>query len=152
MLFRSFAQQIGASHLLFVDSDMRFPEDTLDRLLAADVDIIAANYLQRTPPQWWTSRRQGEAIGSGGCTGRQEVDSAGCGLMLIRLRVFDLLTRPWFATPYDGQNHVGEDMYFCQQARQHGFAVWIDHDVSQHVRHQGTIELGVESAEVVALG
>ncbi len=31
----NFAQQVGASHLLFVDSDMRFPEDALDRLLAA---------------------------------------------------------------------------------------------------------------------
>lgn len=137
------AQGMGASHILFVDSDMRFPADTLDRLVAADKDIVAANYVQRTAPQWWTSRFDGEWISSVGRTGLQEVEAVGFGVILIRLSVFDALARPWFDTPYDGQNHVGEDLYFCQQARNAGFSVWIDHDLSQQVRHQGTVELGV---------
>ncbi len=42
------AEQIGASHILFIDSDMSFPPDTLDRLLAHHVDIVGGNYVRRT--------------------------------------------------------------------------------------------------------
>ncbi len=56
-----------------------------------------------------------------------------------------------FSTPFNGTDHIGEDLYFCQKARDAGFVVWIDHDVSQLVRHQGTVELGVASLDVVAV-
>ena len=75
--------------------------------------------------------------------GLEQVDSVGCGVMLVRLSVFDALPQPWFSTPYNGREHIGEDLYFCQQARAVGFDVWIDHDLSQRVRHTGTVELGV---------
>lgn len=139
----SIAQQVGASHLLFIDADMRFPEDTLDRLLAADKDIIAANYVMRTMPEWWVARKAGQVVSSVGRSGLEQVDSVGCGVMLIRLGVFDDLPRPWFSTPWNGVDHDGEDLYFCRLARAHGFAVWIDHDLSQAVRHTGSVELGV---------
>lgn len=139
------AQQAGASHLLFVDADMRFPEDTLDRLLEASVDIVAANYVQRTMPEWFVARIAGASVSSVGCTGRLAVDSVGCGVMLIKMSVFDRLERPWFATPDDGYEHVGEDVYFCRKARAAGLTVWIDHDLSQAVKHQGTIEYGVQN-------
>jgi hypothetical protein len=145
------AQQMGASHILFIDSDMRFPEDTLDRLQAANVDIIGANCVQRTMPEWWVSRVDGASVSSVGRTGKQTVDSTGFGVMLIKLSVFDTLSRPWFATPFDGENHIGEDLYFCQQARLAGFSVWIDHDLSQAVRHQGAVEYGVHSVGVQAV-
>jgi hypothetical protein len=139
----SIAQQTGASHLLFIDADMRFPEDTLDRLLAADKDIVAANCVMRTMPEWWVARKAGQVVSSVGRSGLEQVDSVGCGVMLIRLAVFDDLPRPWFSTPWNGQDHDGEDLYFCRLARAHGFAVWIDHDLSQAVRHTGSVELGV---------
>lgn len=145
------AQQTGASHILFIDSDMRFPADTLDWLLAADVDIIGANYVQRTMPEWWTARLDGQSLSSVGRSGRQRVDSLGFGAVLINLRVFDLLPRPWFAMPYEGQQHLGEDVYFCRLAHASGLDVWIDHDLSQAVRHQATVEYGVESVQVEAI-
>jgi len=144
----SVAQQVGASHILFLDSDMRFPEDTLERLLAADVDIVAANYVQRTMPEWWVARRNGSTLSSVGRTGLEPVASVGCGVMLIRMTVFDRIRRrPWFSTPYDDaiHDHLGEDLYFCREAQGAGFEVWIDHDLSQAVRHQGMVELGVNS-------
>ena len=140
------AQQTSASHLCFLDADMRFPADTLDRLLAADVDIVAANYVQRTMPMWWTARVEGQWVSSLGRTGLQCVDAVGCGVMLIRMAVFDMVAAPWFSTPYDGQTHIGEDVYFCRQATAAGVSVWIDHDLSQLVRHQGVVEWGAENA------
>lgn len=144
------AQQVRASHILFIDSDMRFPEDTLDRLLqrsydiAEDItrDVFAANYVQRTAPQWWTARKNGQWLSSVGRTGCEQVDAIGFGCALIRMNVFDRIQRPWFDTPYDGENHIGEDLSFCSKALS-DWEIWIDHDLSQQVRHQGTIELGV---------
>ena len=37
------AMREGCSHILFIDSDMTFPQDMIQRLLAHDVDIVAAN-------------------------------------------------------------------------------------------------------------
>lgn len=145
------ARAAGASHLLFIDSDMRFPEDTLDRLLAADRDIVAANCVMRTMSQLWVAQKNGASLSSVGRRGLEAVDLTGCGVMLIRLSVFDKLPAPWFSTPWNGATHIGEDVHFCQLARAFGFDVWIDHDLSQAVRHQGTIELGVHSLEGVAV-
>jgi hypothetical protein len=37
----------GASHILFLDSDMTFPPDTLQRLLDHKVPIVGADYVKR---------------------------------------------------------------------------------------------------------
>lgn len=137
------ARSVGASHLLFIDSDMRFPEDTLDRLLAADKDIVAANCVMRTMSELWVARKDGQSLSSVGKSGLQQVDHVGCGVMLIKTRVFKVLPTPWFSTPFVGDTHIGEDVHFCRLAHVCGYPIWIDHDLSQLVKHQGTVELGV---------
>jgi hypothetical protein len=144
------AQAAGASHLLFLDSDMRFPEDTLDRLLAHNLDIVAANYVQRTMSEWCVARAGGVPVQSEGRTGLQWVDSTGTGVMLIKMSVFNAVSKPWFDTPFNGQTFTGEDVYFCQRARSLRFPVHIDHDLSQDVRHQGSVELSVQERPVLA--
>jgi hypothetical protein len=126
---------------------MRFPDSALYALLDRDAPIVAANYVQRTMPEWWVARLKGHPLSSIGHEGIEAVDSVGCGLMLIRLSVFENLPRPWFPMPYDGQTHLGEDLGFCRNARAAGFEVWIDHDLSHMVRHQGTVELGAYQQE-----
>lgn len=137
------AQAAGASHLLFLDSDMRFPKGSLDKLLAVDADIAAANYVMRTMPELWVARKDGANVSSVGRTGVERVDSVGCGVMLVKMEVFAYLPQPWFSTPWNGSDHIGEDVFFCQKARSVRFSVCIDHDLSQAVRHTGSIELGV---------
>lgn len=144
------AQTAGASHLLFLDSDMRFPEDTLDRLLQHNLDIVAANYVQRTMSEWCVARVGGVPVQSQGKTGLELVQTTGCGVMLVAMSVFADLDPPWFATPVDGQTFYGEDVYFCEKARRHGYTVFIDHDLSQDVRHQGMVEHSVQSQPVLA--
>lgn len=130
------------SHLLFLDSDMRFPPDTLDKLLQRERPIVAVNCKDRQHNQW-TARRNGR-ICSNGRTGVEAVNTVGCAVMLIAASVFKALPEPWFSTPWDEKTgkHTGEDVYFCNLARQHGFDIWIDHDLSQHVRHAATVEFG----------
>ncbi len=147
------AVQAGATHVLFLDSDMRFPETTLECLLAHDVPIVGANYVQRTMPDWWVARAQqgGGCVSSVGRSGLQAVESVGFGVMLIRCEVLAQLPQPWFHAPYDALRHVGEDVYFCQQAARFGIPARINHDLSQAVRHQGMIEYGVQSFDVGAV-
>jgi hypothetical protein len=128
------------SHILFIDSDMRFPPDTPERLLKHDLDIVGANCPQRT--QKGTTAFIGQKqVPSLGKSGLQKVDSLGMGVTLIKTSVFDKIPAPWFATPYDGNKFVGEDVFFCHKAREHGFNIWIDHELSLEIKHTGTIDL-----------
>jgi len=53
------------THILFIDSDMEFPADTLNRLLAADKDIVGANCTTRAmPPEPTAHDLSGERISS----------------------------------------------------------------------------------------
>lgn len=134
--------QNGASHILFIDSDMRFPHDSLDRLLAHDADIVGANYRQRTQ-EGFTARKDGSFITSKDKTGLEEVDTMGMGVTLIKADVFKKLPEPWFDMPFVGDKHVGEDVSFCNLARSHGFKIMVDHDLSQQIKHAGLIEFAL---------
>lgn len=126
------ALQGHASHILFIDSDMRFPEDTLEQLLADGKDIVGANCKHRQANKWTGG------VTSKGKKGMQEVTQLGFGVTLIRTEVFIKMPEPWFATPYDGEKFVGEDVFFCYKAKEAGYKVWIDHDLSQNVKHTGS--------------
>jgi hypothetical protein len=128
----------GASHILFIDSDMRFPLDTIESLLAAKKGIIGANYRHRQSPEKWTS-----GITSKGAQGMEKVEVIGFGVSLIRVEIFALIPEPWFATPYDGVDFVSDDVFFCAKARKMGIDIWADHDLSQDVSHIGLKEYSI---------
>lgn len=142
------AMREGCSHLLFIDSDMRFPQDMISRLLAHDVDIVATNCARRRMPtgptaQIYKENGDRELVWSmPESTGLQEVGSVGMGVMLIKAGVFKALSEPWYETPWrsDKRGYIGEDVFFCKKAREAGFKIWIDHDVSKEIGHIGTFE------------
>lgn len=139
------AVEMKATHILFVDSDMRFPPDALERLLVHKKDIVGANYQARTNSET-TARKDGKFVPLGK-QGIEEVDTMGFGLILIDLNVFTSPIRSvppnCFSMPFDTSIglFVGEDVYFCTMARDKGFRVWVDHDLSNQVKHLGTKEL-----------
>lgn len=142
------AMREGCSHLLFVDSDMRFPQDMISRLLKHDLDIVAANCARRRMPtgptaQIYKDNGERELVWTmPESTGLQEVGSVGMGVMLIKAGVFKALSEPWYETPWrtDKRGYIGEDVFFCNKARSAGFKIWIDHDVSKEIGHVGTFE------------
>lgn len=138
----------GCSHVLFIDSDMTFPQDMVQRLLAHDKDIVATNCARRRMPTGPTAQR---TLPDGSreliytmpeSTGLEEVESIGMGVMLIKRKVFESLTEPWFETPWrtDKRGYIGEDVFFCRKAAAAGFKIYIDHDVSKEIGHIGTFE------------
>ena len=134
-------------YVLFIDSDMRFPVDLVDRLLAHDLPIVAANCRQRTQ-KGWTARKGDDFVSSENKTGLEEVDTVGTGVMLIKDEVFWRMGvdgGPWFFSPWDTQEKkmIGEDVYFCVKAKEAGFKIMVDHDLSQDIKHVGSVELGI---------
>ena len=133
-----YAQGHEATHILWLDGDMRFPKDTLLRLLGHELAIVAANYPTRQPPILPTAYdidRQPMF----GHEGMQEARHTGMGCMLTELRVFRAIGKPYFALGYNRAEdaYSGEDTYFCERARKEGFPVVIDGPLSEQIHHLG---------------
>lgn len=114
----------GDTHILFIDSDMSFPPDTLKRLLAHDKDIVTVEYSRRKlPPDSVTQpleeRSETELY-------KGKVIGAGC--LLIKTSVFEKITKPWFNFGRDatGAVVIGEDTWFARSAMDAGIDAWID--------------------------
>lgn len=135
----------NATHVLFVDDDQMFPPDTIHRLLAHDLDIVGANIVRKESNPRTNSRK----LNSTECawtykdsTGLEEVDFVGTGLILIKTEVFKKLGMPYYF--YDIEKQIGEDVFFCNRARDNGYKVYIDHDLSKEVKHVGHFYWGHE--------
>lgn len=130
-----------ATHLLFIDGDMVFPPDSLERLLAHRLSVVGANYRRRTSLEHrFTATRKQHEVTSVGRTGIEPVDYVGLGVCLIDLTLFRLsCVAEWFP----GSLFVGEDAAFCAFVHRQGHMCWIDHDLSQQVQHLSTLPLGV---------
>jgi len=130
------AQIMKATHLLFLDTDMVFPADTLTRLLAHDKDIVGATYSRRVPPfHALTVTEEDEHIHV--TAGLRQVKLMPTGCLLIRLGVFNALAKPYFNLVAEGDQLRGEDYYFCEKARAAGFELWCDGDLSSQLGHIG---------------
>lgn len=118
----------GATHLFFVDSDMLFPPETIDRLLTHDKDIIACDYNKRTFPLTSVLAQLPDSEKSE--TEPYKVAVAGCGAMLIKLDIFKdpKMDSNWFSfgRNKEGEHVMGEDGWFCNTARSAGYDVWVD--------------------------
>jgi hypothetical protein len=142
------AMREGCSHILFIDSDMTFPQDMVQRLLKHDVDIVAANCARRRMPTGPTAQNYDKngirtmVYTMPDSTGLEEVGSIGTGIMLIKKEVFQNMSEPWFDMPWQTgkRGYMGEDVFFCKKAQELGFKVYIDHDVSKEIGHIGTFE------------
>jgi hypothetical protein len=145
------ALAVDATHLLFLDSDMRFPSNTIIQLLSRKEPIVGALYPMRKHPIRTVAKKDGEYVYvEPGATGLLEVDWLGTGVMLVDMDVFKALTPPWFHLMYheDQATFSGEDIWFCHHARAAGLRILVDQDLSHHVHHVGSFEYKMEHALV----
>lgn len=127
------ALEWGADWLLYIDADMTFPANGLERLLAHGLDVVGCNYVRRSAVGF-TGFGDGQELQPG--TGVAPVESLGLGLCLIRTTVFDRIAKPWFHEQWlDERTRMGEDVYFFHRLAQAGIAVHVDHDLSEEVGH-----------------
>lgn len=122
-----------AEWVFFVDDDMLFPPDQLERLLAHNLDVVASLYLNRNPafyPMAFGDSRVQDgktgwrpvALRNAPAAGLANVVAAGTGGMLVKTDVFR-------AIPYDTWfQHEGgtEDLPFCERVIAAGYKIYVD--------------------------
>lgn len=141
-------------YMLQIDSDQTFPEDALCLMIDRNVDICTGIYVGKEKehrPVLFTElfKDSGEEYAHASKTGLNElmkdeffeIAGAGAGFLLVRehvLRMMKIHMHEWFK-PYEG---LGEDVSFCQRARELGFKLWADN--SFYVGHIKPIEYLIE--------
>ncbi len=130
------AVRSGFSHLIFIDADMVFPVDSINILASRDKDIIGVDYNKRgaiplaSTVVPLTERKKYAPF---------KCKSLGTGLLLIKISVFNKIPQPWFFYEHvEGSKFVGEDIWFCNKAREVGIEVWCDPTFT--VKHIGDYE------------
>ncbi len=132
------ARRRKCTHILFVDDDMTFKPDTLLRLLAQNKEIVGTKHNMRTLPLHTTVKfmdEDGEYLAPHLLSNDFKMPTelfkchaVGTGLLLVDIEVFNKIDMPWFEFTWSeaGFVLVGEDIWFCRQAKKKGIDVWCD--------------------------
>ena len=139
-----------SDYMLWLDSDMMFPQTTAIRLLEHNKDIVACNYMRRTKPlktvaytdlndwdSWLPMEPKDELV---------KVQGVGMGCMLVKTDIFKNITKPYFEFTYkeDTDDWHGEDFNLLRKFREVGYDVHIDTILSMDVKHVGMYAFGAE--------
>jgi hypothetical protein len=137
-----------ADHLFFIDADLGWPDDAVARLIAHDKDVVGGAYPikhdERLYPVICGEDKQDGLISATGLPG---------GFLCIKRRVLETIASSVphyhkamgarvmdvpavFAREFIGSQMIGEDFMFCRRAREAGFELWLDPDIS--FSHVGT--------------
>lgn len=137
------AMKWGATHALWLDSDMMFPRDTLQCLLRHNVPVVGVNYPRRMKPCIPTGHLGNQNGGmlwtEPGDKSLVEVKHLGGGVMLVDMRVYDMIDLPFFMFEVT-ENKAGlrgEDVYFCEKVKAEGIPIFCDQELSNFIGHIG---------------
>lgn len=134
----------NCTHILWLDSDMMFPQNLATKLLQHNLPVVACNYSTRSEPRksvayekygdwqnWLNSKNQTESI--------TQVEAVGMGCMLTSIDAIKGLEDPYFEILYDNtlKEWIGEDFYFCQKLIKAGNKIFIDNKLSMNILHLG---------------
>lgn len=116
--------QAEGDWLWFIDTDMIFAPETLERLLAHEVDLVQVLCMMRHPPHvplLYENSEFERSLAPSGSPRLVEVKSLGAGGTLYRKTLFETIPAPWF------EGIIGmEDTNFAQKARKAGFKLYVD--------------------------
>ena len=141
------AFEAGSTHLIMMDTDQIYPEDTLMKMLAViekyNAKVVGTIVYRRYPPFDPLAFN----IEKGGKLVKIEdkeifskeviqVDVTGCGCILLNMEVFNIIKYPWFEDKSaeivdfkSGKRGSGEDIGFCKKLHKLGYKIYIDTSV-----------------------
>lgn len=134
-----YALEMEADYILWLDSDMVFQPDTLERMMDTlnkhpHIDILSGLYFRRTTPftpvLFNKLERDGETLVFEDVKKIPDdlFEVAGCGFGCVLMKtdcLFDIGIN-WF-TPFVD---AGEDCAFCMRAREKGYKIYCDPNIS----------------------
>ena len=129
----------------WVDSDMKFPIDAPIKLLKRGVPLVGANYRRRRFPNPGFTGMMGqpggftELVTDDNSPAMQEVDVLPHGMVMVHRSVYQKIPQPHYLQEFVPEMNleIGEDIYFCRKAKEHGIPVWVDHELSREISHIG---------------
>ena len=131
------------SHVFFLDDDLTFAPDILEKLLAHDKDIVSGYYLMRSYPH--KPILFSVVLPDGRCRTAYPVDGVepglipmvanGLGCCLINTQVFKDMQKPWIRLGEMEKDHWGDDIGFFHRVRQEAPHVEMFTDLSVTCGH-----------------
>jgi hypothetical protein len=150
------AQEWGATHVMFIDSDIIFKPSHVIELLNFNELVVGAAYSKRIEPviptawhhidNWDTYVRLHEQTDS-----HIQVEAMALGFCLIKIEVFDKLDLPWFILGFNNGQYTGEDIEFFRNCKNNNIPVWLDVKISFEIGHLGLKEFKNADDIVVSL-
>ena len=155
----------GFQETIWIDSDIGFHPDAIERLRAYDLPMVCGVYAKKGKRELAISVLPGtEQMGFGKNGGLHEVQYAATGFLFVRRQVYlDIQFRlglpicnehfgadiiPYFMPlvrpQREGHWYLGEDYAFCERARQAGYKIMADTTI--RLWHVGTYQYGWEDA------
>jgi hypothetical protein len=162
-----YALEGGATHILWLDSDMLGPPDVLHRLFAHRKDIVTGNYAGKAKEQRVVASSAqfpavdgSDSVFSYGKTGLEQIPGqprTGLGCALVKADVFYRIEFPWFghvwqwmgdgaprtrvkdvkSFQWNNWKSAFEDWFFFKRCEDAKIPVYVDHDVSNELGHKG---------------
>jgi len=135
------AVENDCTHILFLDSDLTFPPNTLNRLIAHHKPVVGATYVKRHPPHELLGKPSAiQPFGTPSPNDLLTMDEMPLGCMLIKLSVFDRLPRPHFSYEcgFTPAQDISEDIGFCRNLRASGESILCDPTLSRELGHLTT--------------
>lgn len=135
------ALEIGYDYILWLDTDMLFPTNIIEKYLKAEKEIIGCLYYKRgvpfAPVGYYKSRKKDFSYNSLDPKTLPvdeviEVDGLGFGGMFVKTSVYrEMGEDKWskygdeYHIPLEGGNHLTHDLEFCRLAQEHGHHIYL---------------------------
>lgn len=142
ILYHALNDPKGYDYILWLDADMVYPHDMLEKFLSADKDIIGCLYFRRKYPHApvgfvYNHKDNKSELPYVPVDFRKlpendviEVDGLGFGGMLVKTSVYNALgEEKWmnydtnYHLPYQTVSQRSHDLVFCETCKQHGFKI-----------------------------
>jgi hypothetical protein len=133
------ALEANYDYVLFIDWDMIFPTNMLERLIRSDKDVVSTNYVIKLEPAIPMAmdfeRNRVSKMGEG----LEKVYAAPTGTMLIKTDVLRKLGENPFSRFQDEvtKDQFGEDVAFCERCKRAGIDIYIHWDLTKQIGHVG---------------
>jgi hypothetical protein len=149
----------GYDGFLTIDSDIEFTLDDVLSMISTNEPIVALPYETKSKSGVYQVGKWGKVKGDIGYKygtserGFKQVDWIGAGMHYVQAEVYATTEYPWYRHTLVGtedlQSETGEDIGFCLNLEEHGYAIWCNFD--NPVQHNKGLDMTTQEQEAPKL-
>lgn len=149
-----FDNRVKCKKIIFIDDDMVWTPEDIEKLIKSDKDIIGGFYKMNIndPRGVLAASQNNESIYDRDIIGKTDpikLTGIGFGLIAIKQDVFNNIEFPWFGTRETINKDTGnveiqsDDFYFCEKAIDSGYEIYGDPTIQLGHEKNKTLKIGV---------